>query len=99
MNQIKTLADFQHCRRLQELYIRKNDIRDLRGRDELVVCLYVLKNTAETDQLLCLILDVCYLKGLPNLKNLWLADNPCAEIEGIYHESHILLLKSRVLRY
>lgn len=25
---------------------------------------------------------MCYLKGLANLRNLWLADNPCAEVEG-----------------
>ena len=59
MNQIKTLADFQNCVRLQELYVRKNNIHDLR--------------------------DVCYLKNLPNLHNLWLADNPCAEVEGYRH--------------
>jgi len=59
VNQIKTLADFQNCVRLQELYVRKNNIHDLR--------------------------DVCYLKNLPNLHNLWLADNPCAEVEGYRH--------------
>lgn len=53
MNQIQTLVDFQNCHQLQELYIRKNNIKDLR--------------------------DVCYLKGLSNLKNLWLADNPCSQ--------------------
>ena len=29
VNNIGTLADLQNCRMLQELYIRKNNIRDL----------------------------------------------------------------------
>lgn len=56
MNQIRSLADFQNCYQLQELYIRKNNIKDLR--------------------------DVCYLRGLSSLRNLWLADNPCSQEEG-----------------
>lgn len=56
VNSIKTLVDFQNCYGLQELYIRKNNITNLR--------------------------DICYLKGLPNLKSLWLADNPCTQVEG-----------------
>lgn len=59
VNQIKTLSHFQNCARLQELYVRKNNINDLR--------------------------EVCYLKHLPSLQNLWLADNPCAEVEGYRH--------------
>lgn len=53
VNNISTLADFAHCKNLQELYIRKNNIQHLN--------------------------EVLYLKDLPKLKNLWLADNPCAE--------------------
>lgn len=30
LNQINSLAPFQYCKNLQELYIRRNDIRDLR---------------------------------------------------------------------
>ncbi|KAK8786543.1 hypothetical protein V5799_023680 [Amblyomma americanum] len=56
VNNISTLADFAHCKNLQELYIRKNNIQDLN--------------------------EVLYLKDLPKLKNLWLADNPCAENEN-----------------
>jgi hypothetical protein len=26
--------------------------------------------------------DVCYLRGLSSLRNLWLADNPCSQEEG-----------------
>ncbi|KAK4311677.1 hypothetical protein Pmani_016839 [Petrolisthes manimaculis] len=55
VNRICTLADFQHCPNLQELYIRKNNIADIN--------------------------EVLYLRQLPKLKSLWLADNPCAEFE------------------
>ncbi|KAJ8925347.1 hypothetical protein NQ315_009177 [Exocentrus adspersus] len=56
INKINSLADFQFCKRLEELYIRQNDIRDLN--------------------------EVVYLQNLPNLKNLWLGENPCANLEG-----------------
>ncbi|XP_076750061.1 uncharacterized protein LOC143422952 isoform X4 [Xylocopa sonorina] len=56
VNQINTLADFQYCLSLQELFVRNNNIEDLN--------------------------EVCYLQGLPNLRNLWLGENPCAEKEG-----------------
>ncbi|XP_031837280.1 uncharacterized protein LOC116429037 isoform X2 [Nomia melanderi] len=56
VNNISTLADFQYCLSLQDLFIRKNNIKDLN--------------------------EVCYLQGLPNLRNLWLGENPCAEKEG-----------------
>nr|XP_045602290.1 uncharacterized protein LOC123760612 isoform X6 [Procambarus clarkii] len=55
VNRISTLADFQHCPNLQELYIRKNNIADIN--------------------------EILYLRQLPKLKSLWLADNPCAEFE------------------
>ncbi|XP_017887152.1 protein tilB homolog [Ceratina calcarata] len=51
-----SLADFQYCLSLQELFVRNNNIEDLN--------------------------EVCYLQGLPNLRNLWLGENPCAEKEG-----------------
>ncbi|XP_050490313.1 uncharacterized protein LOC117164981 isoform X4 [Bombus vancouverensis nearcticus] len=56
VNHINTLADFQYCLSLQELFVRNNNIEDLN--------------------------EVCYLQGLPNLRNLWLGENPCAEKEG-----------------
>ncbi|CAK9813251.1 Cilia- and flagella-associated protein 410 [Anthophora plagiata] len=56
VNNISTLADFQYCLSLQDLFVRKNNIKDLN--------------------------EVCYLQDLPNLKNLWLGENPCAEKEG-----------------
>ncbi|XP_066949485.1 uncharacterized protein [Macrobrachium rosenbergii] len=55
VNNIRTLADFQYCPHLQELYIRKNSISDIN--------------------------EVLYLRNLPKLKSLWLADNPCANFE------------------
>ncbi|XP_039307091.1 acidic leucine-rich nuclear phosphoprotein 32 family member A isoform X2 [Solenopsis invicta] len=56
INNINTLADFQYCHKLQDLFIRRNNIKDLN--------------------------EVCYLQGLPNLRNLWLGENPCAESSG-----------------
>ncbi|XP_018056051.1 PREDICTED: uncharacterized protein LOC108692349 isoform X3 [Atta colombica] len=56
INNINTLADFQYCHKLQDLFIRRNNIKDLN--------------------------EICYLQGLPNLRNLWLGENPCAEREG-----------------
>lgn len=50
------MVDFQFCKRLEELYIRQNDIRDIN--------------------------QVVYLQNLPNLKNLWLGENPCANVDG-----------------
>lgn len=56
VNRISTLADFQYCFGLQELFIRNNNIEDLN--------------------------EVCYLQALPNLRSLWLSENPCAKKEG-----------------
>lgn len=56
INNINTLADFQYCHKLQDLFIRRNNIKDLN--------------------------EICYLQGLPNLRNLWLGENPCAEKDG-----------------
>ncbi|XP_045470651.1 cilia- and flagella-associated protein 410 isoform X2 [Harmonia axyridis] len=56
INKIDSLADFQWCKRLEELYIRQNEINDIN--------------------------QVVYLQNLPNLKNLWLGENPCAKVDG-----------------
>ena len=56
LNSIASLADFQHCKQLQELFLRKNHIPSLR--------------------------ELTWLKDLAKLKNLWLAENPCAERDG-----------------
>ncbi|XP_042527653.1 cilia- and flagella-associated protein 410 isoform X3 [Dipodomys spectabilis] len=51
VNSVSTLEPVSGCRRLSELYLRRNRIPSL---DELF-----------------------YLKGLPHLRVLWLAENPC----------------------
>ncbi|XP_005375920.1 PREDICTED: protein C21orf2 homolog [Chinchilla lanigera] len=51
VNSVSTLEPVSRCRRLSELYLRRNRIPSL---DELF-----------------------YLKGLPHLRVLWLAENPC----------------------
>jgi len=56
VNRISSLKEFAGCRKLQELYLRKNHITDL---DELR-----------------------YLIDLPDLRILWLLDNPCSEQEN-----------------
>ncbi|XP_063985638.1 cilia- and flagella-associated protein 410 isoform X2 [Diachasmimorpha longicaudata] len=56
VNNISSLADFQYCLNLKDLFVRKNNITDLN--------------------------EICYLQNLPNLRNLWLGENPCAEREG-----------------
>ena len=53
VNKIATLKDFSCCARLQELYLRKNNITDIS--------------------------EIRFLANLPNLRVLWLWDNPCAE--------------------
>jgi hypothetical protein len=53
INKISSLKDFQNCTKLQELYVRRNNI----------------KNLAE----------IRFLQKLPNLRTLWLQENPCAD--------------------
>lgn len=53
VNRISSLRDFGSCLKLQELYLRKNNIQDLS--------------------------EIRYLMGLPELRALWLSDNPCAD--------------------
>jgi len=53
VNRINTLKEFSNCPKLQELYLRKNNIADLS--------------------------EIRYLINLPDLKILWLWDNPCAD--------------------
>ncbi|KAK9828696.1 hypothetical protein WJX72_001565 [[Myrmecia] bisecta] len=56
VNKISSLRDFAGCRKLQEVYLRKNEIRDLA--------------------------EIEHLAELPDLKVLWMADNPCADTPG-----------------
>lgn len=65
VNRINSLKEFSNCKKLQELYLRKNNISDLE--------------------------EIKYLVGLPDLRILWLLDNPCAEQEN-YREIVIGIL-------
>lgn len=69
VNKINTLKHFQHCRKLTELYLRKNLIQDLS--------------------------EIRYLQNLPNLRVLWLWDNPCSEA-GDYRRAVIQALPNLV---
>lgn len=63
-NHISTLADFENCHHLRELYLTKNDIEDIN--------------------------DLAYLRGLKNLTNLWLEENPCVENAGSNYRAIVL---------
>lgn len=65
VNRISTLKDFSRCHKLQELYLRKNNIGTL---DELR-----------------------YIAKLPELRVLWLKENPCASVKN-YREKVIRIL-------
>jgi hypothetical protein len=65
VNKIASLKEFANCNKLQELYLRKNNIADLS--------------------------EIRHLTNLPNLRVLWLWDNPCAEIPN-YREIVIKVL-------
>ncbi|OMJ65611.1 hypothetical protein SteCoe_37911 [Stentor coeruleus] len=69
VNKISTLKPFSYCKKLTELYLRKNLIQDLS--------------------------EIRYLQGLPNLKVLWLWENPCAEIPN-YREAVLSALPNLV---
>jgi hypothetical protein len=69
VNRINSLKAFQHCKKLSELYLRKNLISDLS--------------------------ELKYLQNLPNLKVLWLWDNPCAELAR-YRETVLAYLPNLV---
>ena len=56
VNRISSLKEFANCKKLQELYLRKNNISDLE--------------------------ELRYLIDLPDLRILWLLDNPCSEQEN-----------------
>ncbi|XP_037931709.1 CCR4-Not complex 3'-5'-exoribonuclease subunit Ccr4 isoform X2 [Teleopsis dalmanni] len=64
VNKISSLQPFEDCVKLQELYLRKNNIKDLN--------------------------EIGYLQNLPNLKYLWLEENPCCEKAGPSYRAIIL---------
>lgn len=57
VNRISSLKEFACLHKLQELYLRKNNIQD--------------------------IAEIKYLARLPELKVLWLHDNPCATVSRV----------------
>lgn len=69
VNKISTLKSFSYCKKLSELYLRKNLIQDLS--------------------------EIRYLQNLPNLKVLWLWENPCAETPN-YRENVLSVLPNLV---
>ncbi|XP_075162483.1 uncharacterized protein LOC142235119 isoform X2 [Haematobia irritans] len=64
VNKISTLQPFEDCLKLQELYLRKNNIQDLN--------------------------EIAYLQNLPNLKYLWLEENPCCDRVGPGYRAVVL---------
>ncbi|XP_037898796.1 protein tilB homolog [Glossina fuscipes] len=64
VNKITTLQPFEDCQKLQELYLRKNNIQDLN--------------------------EIAYLQNLPNLKYLWLEENPCCDHAGANYRAIVL---------
>lgn len=69
VNKISTLKSFAYCKKLTELYLRKNLIQDLS--------------------------EIRYLQNLPNLKVLWLWENPCAETPN-YRENVLSVLPNLI---
>ena len=55
-----------------------NEITTLKDFEDCVNLqeLYIRNNKIEH------LYEICYLKDLPNLRILWLADNPCANVEN-----------------
>jgi len=69
LNSIVSLKDFQFCKKLSELYLRKNSVKNL--------------------------LDIKYLSQCPNLKVLWLSDNPITD-HPLYRQYTIKMLPNLV---
>ena len=91
VNKISTLADFVNCLNLEELYIRKNEIRDLAEIRHLKKWDWQDRLFATLVKTHLVLLLFCFYWSetvnnqfccrLPKLCKLWLADNPCAETE------------------
>ncbi|XP_055707764.1 uncharacterized protein F09G8.5 isoform X2 [Phlebotomus papatasi] len=72
VNKISSLADFENCQNLQELYLRRNNIKDLS--------------------------ELAYLQSLPNLKYLWIEENPCVERAGPSYRAIVLRTLPNLLK-
>lgn len=70
VNRISTLKDFSQCIKLQELYLRKNEVAE--------------------------VTEVQWLAKLPDLRVLWLSDNPCAETPN--YRSKVLQLLPKLVK-
>uniref|UniRef100_A0A0N5AGF7 LRRcap domain-containing protein n=1 Tax=Syphacia muris TaxID=451379 RepID=A0A0N5AGF7_9BILA len=70
MNRVSCLSPLQHCEKLEELYLRRNEIMSLN--------------------------ELEHLKGLKNLKILWIDDNPCTV--GINHRPRVLKILPKLTR-
>lgn len=55
VNKISSLKDFGYCPKLRQLFLRKNNVHDIR--------------------------EIKHLVNLPVLAELWLNDNPCANVK------------------
>ena len=69
LNKIVSLKDFSSCKKLTELYLRKNLVKDLQ--------------------------EIKYLTLCPNLKVLWLWDNPIAD-HPLYRQYIVKLLPNLI---
>jgi Leucine-rich repeat (LRR) protein len=69
LNKIVSLKDFSSCKKLTELYLRKNLVKDLQ--------------------------EIKYLTLCPNLKVLWLWDNPIAD-HPLYRQYVVKLLPNLI---
>jgi hypothetical protein len=61
------------------IYFSVNNISSLKDFENCVDLkdLFVRKNNIQD------LNEVCYLQRLSKLRNLWLGENPCAEIDGL----------------
>lgn len=66
VNSITSLKDVSSCKKLSEIYLRKNKIEDIS--------------------------EIGHLKGLPNLKILWISDNPFVAQTENYRQTLLRLL-------
>ncbi len=66
VNSITSLKDVSSCKKLSEIYLRKNKIEDIS--------------------------EISHLKGLPNLKILWISDNPFVAQTENYRQTLLRLL-------
>lgn len=77
VNSISSLKDFSSCLKLQELYLRKNEVTC--SCSIKMVCSAHSNDNTWSDMQIADVSEVSYLARLPDLRVLWLSDNPCAQ--------------------